>query len=170
MSDPKDTSVPILRKASEYANWAGAMCGYLTFLEAWPAISPGATNTADYAKHNAHAQGAIIMRTDRSLHRLLFNTDNADTPLSAKEMWEALKKAFGTPDAAYVWSQFSTLIKSGDLSDSKSLQDQISKVRSTLKEIDSGGIALADNLKALLILSKLPGSYVPLVSAIMWNI
>lgn len=63
MSDPKDTSVPILRKASDYANWAGAMRGYLTFLEAWPAISPGDDKAADYAKHNAHAQGAIIMRT-----------------------------------------------------------------------------------------------------------
>lgn len=171
MSDIKDSGISVLRKASDYPNWAAQMRGYLTFTEAWPAITAGTPAPENYNTMNARAQGIIIMKTDRSLHRLLFVKSEVagaePNPLSAKEMWAALKTQFGSPDAAYVWSQFQGLIKSDDMTDTKPLQDQMNKVRTALQETVNGGVALNENLQALLLMSKLPESYSTLISAIM---
>ena len=86
---------------------------------------------------------------------------------SAKDMWVALKSHFGTPDAAYVWLQFSALIKSREMDDGKPMQDQISKIQTVLKDIINGGITLDEPTQALLLMSKIPESYSTMVSAIM---
>ncbi|KZT67217.1 hypothetical protein DAEQUDRAFT_767434 [Daedalea quercina L-15889] len=82
-------------------------------------------------------------------------------------MWEALKKAFGTPDAAYSWSLFCSLIKSPEMSDSKPLQNQTNKIVTRLKEVIAGGIKLDESTQALILLSKVPETYQTMVSVLM---
>ena len=164
MGDLKPDSVPKLSSASQYAEWSAAMRGYLIFIEAWPAILAEPSTDADYKKNNARCQGVIMMRTDRSIHHLLEQDGNLK---SAKEMWTALKTSFGSPDAAFVWSLFQSLIKSPEMLDSKPMQDQINKIVTRLKEIVDGGIKLEGSTQALLILSKVPESYQSMVSALM---
>lgn len=86
---------------------------------------------------------------------------------SAKDMWASLKVHFGTPDAAFIWSQFSALIKSRKMDDNKPMQDQISKIQTVLKDIVNGGIMLDEPTQALLLMSKILDSYLTMVSAIM---
>ncbi|TFY55593.1 hypothetical protein EVJ58_g8149 [Rhodofomes roseus] len=141
MGDVKPDAIPVLAQASQYANWSAAMRGYLTFIEAWPAIAPGTTTDANYGKMNSRAQGVLLMRTERNIHHHLLKEDG-ETLKTAKEMWDALKTAFGTPDAAYSWSLFCSLIKSPEMSDSKPLHDQTNKIVTRLKEVVAGGIKL----------------------------
>lgn len=166
MGDVKPDTIPILTQASQYANWAAAMRGYLTFIESWPTIALGTSTLEGFAKMNARAQGVLIMHTDRNVHHHLYAADG-ETLKTAKEMWAALKTAFGTPDAAYSWSLFQSLIKSPEMSDSKPLQDQINKIVTRLKEVDAGGIKLDESTQALLLLSKVPETYQTMVSALM---
>ncbi|TFY52466.1 hypothetical protein EVJ58_g10003 [Rhodofomes roseus] len=165
MGDVKPDNVPKLSSASQYADWSAAMRGYLVFIQAWPAVTATGTPAADFATQNARAQGVLFMRTDRSMHHLL-EKDTGDLK-DAKDMWNSLKTAFGTPDTAYVWSLFQSLIKSPEMSDSKPMQDQINKLVTRLKEISGGGITLGDSTQALLLLSKLPESYQSMISALL---
>ena len=169
MSDMKADSIPVLKKSSDYKVWSSQMLGYLTFIEADDALQAGDLTKADYKKANARAKGVILMRTDNSFHHLLYekSEDGDEVMKSAKDMWAALKSHFGTPDAAYVWSQFSALIKSREMDDNKPMQDQISKIQTVLKDIVNGGIKLDEPTQALLLMSKIPESYSTMVSAIM---
>ena len=47
------------------------------------------------------------------------------------------------------------------------MQDQISKIKTVLKDIVNGGITLDEPTQALLLMSKIPESYLTMVSAIM---
>ena len=108
------------------------------------------------------------MHTDNSFHHLLYEKINGEEVMKlAKDMWDSLKKHFGTPDAAFVWSQFSSLIKSREMDDNKPMQDQISKIQTMLKDIVNDSITLDEPTQALLILSNIPDSYSTMVSAIM---
>ena len=70
-------------------------------------------------------------------------------------------------DRIIVWSQFQSLIKSNEMSDSKPLQDQVNKILTVIKDIVNGGITLDEPTQALLLMSKVPESYSTMVSAIM---
>ena len=83
------------------------------------------------------------------------------------DMWASLKAHFGTPDTAYVWSQFSALIKLREMDNNKPMQDQISKIQTILKDIVNGSITLDEPTQALLLMSKIPESYSTMVLAIM---
>ncbi|EPS93663.1 hypothetical protein FOMPIDRAFT_1105582, partial [Fomitopsis schrenkii] len=111
------------------------------------------------------AKGVLLMRTDNSFHHLLYEKVNGVE--MAKDMWASLKTHFGTPDAAFVWSQFLSLIKSREMDENKPMQDQISKIQTVLKDIVNGGITLDEPTQALLLMSKIPESYLTMVSAIM---
>ena len=92
------------------------------------------------------------MRTNNSFHHLLYEKVGGEEVMkSAKDMWSSLKSHFGTPDAAFVWSQFSALIKSREMDDGKPMQDQISKIQTVLKDIVNGGITLDEPTQALLL-------------------
>ncbi|PIL29727.1 hypothetical protein GSI_08166 [Ganoderma sinense ZZ0214-1] len=82
-------------------------------------------------------------------------------------MWQALKKEFGTPDAAATWGNFEALIGMDRLSDQKPLRDQFNCLEARLKDITDGGLALGDNMKALLVLSKIPESYRTPISGLL---
>ena len=168
MSEPKSESVPVLSRASEYKVWRAKMMGYLIFIEADDALYAGDMKDAAYKKANARASGTILMRTDISLHHLLVSTvDGVEKKKSAAEMWSSLETHFGKPDAAFVWSQFQSLMKSNDMNDSKPMQDQINKVLTIIKDVVNGGIKLTEETQALLLMSKVPESYSTMVSAIM---
>ena len=53
------------------------------------------------------------------------------------------------------------------LSENKPLQDQLNKLQDHLKELKDGSLALANNMQALLVLSKIPKSYCTLVSGLL---
>ena len=168
MSEPKSESVPVLSRASEYKVWRAKMMGYLIFIEADDALYAGDLKDPTYKKANARASGTILMRTDISLHHLLVTTvDGLEKKKTAAEMWASLESHFGKPDAAFVWSQFQSLIKSNEMNDSKPMQDQINKILTTIKDVVNGGIKLEENTQALLLMSKVPESYLTMVSAIM---
>ena len=136
MSEPKSESVPVLSRASEYKVWRAKMMGYLIFIVADDALIKGDLKDASYKKANARACGTILMRTDISLHHLLVTSENGvEKKKTAAEMWASLEAHFGKPDAAFVWSQFQSLIKSSDMSESKPMQDQINKVLTTIKDV-----------------------------------
>ncbi|EPT00516.1 hypothetical protein FOMPIDRAFT_1122521 [Fomitopsis schrenkii] len=116
MSDLKADSISVLKRSSDYKVWSSQMLGYLTFIEADDALSTGDLKDAEYKKANTRAKGVILMRTDNSFHHLLYeNVNGVEVMKSAKDMWASLKMHFGTPDAAFIWSQFSSLIKSREM-------------------------------------------------------
>ncbi|KAJ8463023.1 hypothetical protein ONZ51_g10516 [Trametes cubensis] len=87
--------------------------------------------------------------------------------LTAKEMWDALKEKFGKPNSAHVWGLFESLISESRMSDQRSLQDQMSRIVTRIREISTNGLKLEDNIQALILLSKVPESYRPMISALM---
>ena len=124
MSDMKADSIPVLKKSSDYKVWSSQMLGYLTFIEADEALKASDLTKADYKKANTRAKGVILMRMDSSFHHLLYEAvEGEEVMKSAKDMWASLKVHFGTPDTAYIWSQFSALIKSREMDDNKPMQD-----------------------------------------------
>ena len=124
MSDMKADSISVLKKSSDYKVWSSQMLSYLMFIEADEALKAGDLKDADYKKANTRAKGVILMCTDNSFHHLLYETVGGEEVMkSAMDMWVSLKPHFGTPDAAYVWSQFSALIKSREMDDNKPMQD-----------------------------------------------
>ena len=144
------------------------MLGYLTFIEANEALKASDHKDVDYKKANTRAKGVILMHTDNSFHHLLYkNVGGIEVMKLAKDMWALLKTHFGTPDTAYIWSQFSSLIKSREMDDNKPMQDQISKIQTVLKDIVNAGITLDEPTQALLLMSKIPDSYSTMVLAIM---
>ena len=168
MSEPKSESVPVLSRASEYKVWRAKMMGYLIFIEADNALYDSNMDDTMYKKANACASGTILMHMDISLHHLLVKTVNGvEKKKMAAEMWASLESHFGKPDAVFVWSQFQSLIKSNEMNDSKPMQDQINKILTTIKDIVNGRIKLEENTQALLLMSKVPESYLTMVSAIM---
>ncbi|EPS93165.1 hypothetical protein FOMPIDRAFT_1099058, partial [Fomitopsis schrenkii] len=129
MSEPKADSVSVLKKSSDYKVWSSQMLGYLTFIEADEALLAGDLKNTEYKKANTRAKGVLLMRTDNSFHHLLYEKVNGvEVMKSAKDMWALLKTHFGRPDTAFVWSQFSSLIKSREMDENKPMQDQISKI------------------------------------------
>lgn len=92
MSDIKSDTIPILKAASGYNEWASSMKGYLTFLCSWyacvtdkPIAASDNHNEVDkWEDANARAQGMLFMQTDRSMHHHLEKTNGE--MLSAKEM------------------------------------------------------------------------------------
>ncbi|EIW51136.1 uncharacterized protein TRAVEDRAFT_82074, partial [Trametes versicolor FP-101664 SS1] len=145
MGDIKPDSVPILSSAAQYADWAAKMKGLLMFMNCWEVVSGSATQPAaaqadalkEWKKQNAQACGLLFMRTGPSFHYLLETTTQDQTDgaaraiaatLTAKQMWDALKSKFGTPNSAHVWGLFESLISESRMSDQRSLQDQMSRV------------------------------------------
>ena len=168
MSDMKADSISVLKQPSDYKVWSSQMLSYLTFIEADEALKTGDLNDVDYKKANTRAKSVILMRTDNSFHHLLYEkVDGEEVMKSAKDMWALLKAHSGTVDAAFVWSQFSSLIKSREMDNNKPMQDQISKIQTMLKDIINSGVTLDEPTQALLIMSKIPDSYSTMVSAIM---
>ena len=167
--------VPTLSTAAQYPNWAAKMKGFLIMIGAWTVVKAApnpsvlaAHTTEQKAKHEeliAKAQGAIMMRVDRTMHRLLEKPDG--DPKEPHEVWDTLKSQCGTPDAAATWAKFETIIGMDRLSDKKPLQDQLGKLQNLLKEVSDGNLKLADNMQALLVLSKIPESYRTLVTGLL---
>lgn len=182
MGDVKPDSVPVLSSAAQYADWASKMKGYLMFAQCWDVIASSDTPPTDgddakeWKKHNGQACGLIFMRTSPSFHYLLETktttaadgtTSSKAATLTAKEMWEALKDKFGKPNSAHVWGLFETLIGEPRMSDQRSLQDQMSRIVTRIREISTNGLELKENIQALILLSKVPDSYRSMISALM---
>lgn len=87
--------------------------------------------------------------------------------LTAKEMWKVLKDKFGKLNSAHIWGLFETLISEPHMSDQRSLQDQMSRIVTCIREISTNGLQLKENIQALILLSKVPDSYGSMISALM---
>ncbi|EJF55540.1 hypothetical protein DICSQDRAFT_73584, partial [Dichomitus squalens LYAD-421 SS1] len=172
MSDKVDSSsLSSLSNINQYPNWAAQMKGYLIMIGSWN-ITNSTPTTPDDAEalkeHNRkiqRAQGIIMMKVDRSLHRLLEDDDG--NPKQPDAMWTALKDNFGTPDAAAVWYKFESLIASDRMNDQKPIQHQFDQLVTRLKEIKDSKLELPENLQAMLVLSKIPESYRNLISSLL---
>ncbi|EJF59226.1 hypothetical protein DICSQDRAFT_172211, partial [Dichomitus squalens LYAD-421 SS1] len=161
MSDKVDSSsLSSLSNINQYPNWAAQMKGYLIMIGSWTVTNSAPTTTATTAtaeelkEHDLkvqRAQGIIMMKVDRSLHRPL--EDDAGNPKQPHAMWKALKDTFGTPDAA-----------------AKPIQHQFDQLVTRLKEIKDSGLALPENLQAMLVLSKIPESYRNLISGLLTSV
>ncbi|EJF55273.1 hypothetical protein DICSQDRAFT_74789, partial [Dichomitus squalens LYAD-421 SS1] len=178
MSDKvNSSSLSSLSNINQYPNWAAQMKGYLIMIGSWTVTNLAPTTTATTAmaeelkKHDLKVQRAqviIMMKVDRSLHRLL--EDDAGNLKQPHAMWKALKDTFGTPDAAAVWYKFEGLIVSDRMNDQKPIQHQFDRLVTRLKEIKDSGLALPDNLQAMLVLSKIPESYRNLISGLLTSV
>ena len=179
MSDLKPESITKLASASTYPQWAADMSGYIRFAGSWKVVMsadtmPAPTEVAalqDWIAKDQRAVGIMYLRTDRSIHHFLDSSiASINEGLQARTLWTKLKDKYGSPDTAATWSKFEVMISDPKMSESKPLQDQINKIHSRVKEIVSNGIKLEENVQALLILSKLPESYRPTISALMATI
>ncbi|PIL22314.1 hypothetical protein GSI_15002 [Ganoderma sinense ZZ0214-1] len=173
MGDVKPESIPLLHTAAQYPTWAGAMRGFLIMCGAWEIViqAPNTVDASDAAAVKARqdlvhrAAGVITMHTHMDLHHLLL--DDNWMPKEPHIMWQALKKEFGTLDAAATWGNFEALIGIDRLSNQKPLRDQFNRLEARLKDITDGGLTLGDDMKALLVLSKIPESYRTLISGLL---
>ena len=89
---------------------------------------------------------------------------------TAAEMWKSLKDKFGTPNSAHVWGQFESLVAEPRMNEQKSLQDQMMRIVNRMDDITKNKVTLSAQMKALLLLSKIPESYRSMVSALMATI
>ncbi|KAI8969519.1 hypothetical protein BD414DRAFT_541107 [Trametes punicea] len=165
MGDVKLDSVPILSSANQYADWSAKMKGYLMFMNCWTVVAGTITRPTaagdsqkEWDKLNAQACGLMYMRTSPTFHYLLETrtvvaadgtTTTQAAVLTSNEMWDALKAKFGKPNSAHVWGLFESLISETRMSDQRSLQDQMSRVITRLREISTNGITLSETIQAL---------------------
>ncbi|EJF56494.1 hypothetical protein DICSQDRAFT_71349, partial [Dichomitus squalens LYAD-421 SS1] len=172
MSDKVDSSsLTSLSNINQYPNWAAQMKGYLIMIGSWNVTNSTPTTPSDGEELREHklriqrAQGIIMMKVDRSLHRLLEDDDG--DPKQPDAMWMALKDNFGTPDTTAVWYKFESLIASDRMDDQKPIQHQFDQLVTHLKEIKDSKLELPENLQAMLVLSKIPESYHNLISGLL---
>lgn len=177
MSDFKLDLVPTLVKADQWAKWAHSMVAWLTAVDLWSVMEdsrPAATATAERAQwdsKNSRALGAMMFRIDPTLGHLKMKPGSAANPApvkrTAKELWDELEKLFGKTDTVLTWTRFESIMYEPRLDESKPLQEQFNKLSYRLREVSNGGLKLAANMEALLVMSKLPESYRTMVAALL---
>ena len=184
MGDVKIDSIPSLSSANQYTDWSAKMKGYFIFMGCWKVVGANpliarptpATDGSNvlqvdaWDKVEGQARGLLYLRVAQSFHHLLDEpvVDGTTTrEKTSAEMWETLKSKLGKTDAADTWSKFEGLIGMERLSDQKPLTDQLNRLEARLKEITNAGLKLDENMKALLVLSKIPESYRTLISGLL---
>ncbi|CDO74894.1 hypothetical protein BN946_scf184988.g1, partial [Trametes cinnabarina] len=132
MGDIKPDTIPLLTSASPVLN----------------ASPPEGEKAEDWKKKDDQAKGLIWMRTATNYHYLLETKEEEvdgvkkriAASYSAKDMWDVLKKEFGTPDTAEAIGLLMTYI-------------------TRIRDASNGGMHFTESQQAVFILMKLPPSY-----------
>ena len=187
MGDVKLDSIPSLSSANQYTDWSAKMKGYFIFMGCWDVVNgktkrpTAADKQESWDKLDGQARGMMYMRVAQSFHYILdaeildtVTTSGSSTTTSreqtAADMWKSLKDKFGTPNSAHVWGQFETLVAEPRMNEQKSLQDQMMRIVNRMDDITKNKVTLSAQMKALLLLSKIPESYRSMISALMATI
>ncbi|KAL7284388.1 hypothetical protein ACG7TL_001678, partial [Trametes sanguinea] len=171
MGDIKPETIPLLTSASQYSDWVAKIKGVMLFTGCWGPIlsqsAPAGEKTEDWKKKDDQAKGLIWMRVATNYHYLLETKETTEGEVkkrvpasySAKEMWDVLKKEFGTPDTAEAIGLLMAYFNLPPMSDSRPLRDQLGTYITRIRDASNGGMNFSEHQQAVFLLMKLPPSY-----------
>ncbi|CDO75313.1 hypothetical protein BN946_scf184715.g2 [Trametes cinnabarina] len=171
MGDIKPDTIPLLTSASQYSDWVAKIKGVMLFTGCWGPVlnaSPLEGEKAeDWKKKDDQAKGLIWMRTATNYHYLLETKEEevdgvkkcVAASYSAKDMWDVLKKEFGTPDTAEAIGLLMSFSNLPPMTDTRPLRDQLGTYITHIRDASNGGMHFTESQQAVFILMKLPPSY-----------
>ncbi|KAL7280531.1 hypothetical protein ACG7TL_005463 [Trametes sanguinea] len=171
MGDIKPDTIPLLTSASQYSDWVAKIKGVMLFTGCWGPIlsqsAPEGEKAEDWKKKDDQAKGLIWMRVATNYHYLLETKETTEGEIkkrvpasySAKEMWDVLKKEFGTPDTAEAIGLLMAYFNLPPMSDSRPLRDQLGTYITCIRDASNGGMNFSEHQQAVFLLMKLPPSY-----------
>ncbi|KAL7278680.1 hypothetical protein ACG7TL_007682 [Trametes sanguinea] len=171
MGDIKPDTIPLLTSASQYSDWVAKIKGVMLFTGCWGPIlsqsAPEGEKAEDWKKKDDQAKGLIWMRVATNYHYLLETKETTEGDIkkrvpasySAKEMWDVLKKEFGTPDTAEAIGLLMAYFNLPPMSDSRPLRDQLGTYITRIRDASNGGMNFSEHQQAVFLLMKLPPSY-----------
>ncbi|CDO73707.1 hypothetical protein BN946_scf185015.g35 [Trametes cinnabarina] len=171
MGDIKPDTIPLLTSASQYSDWVAKIKGVMLFTGCWGPVlnaSPSeGEKLEDWKKKDDQAKGLIWMRTATNYHYLLETKEEEvdgvkkriAVSYSAKDMWDVLKKEFGTPDTAEAISLLMSFSNLPPMTDTRPLRDQLGTYITRIRDASNGGMHFTESQQAVFILMKLPPSY-----------
>ncbi|KAL7280538.1 hypothetical protein ACG7TL_005470, partial [Trametes sanguinea] len=171
MGDIKPDTIPLLTSANQYSDWVAKIKGVMLFTGCWGPIlsqsAPEGEKAEDWKKKDDQAKGLIWMRVATNYHYLLETKETTEGEVkkhvpasySAKEMWDVLKKEFGTPDTAEAISLLMAYFNLPPMSDSHPLRDQLGTYITRIWDASNGGMNFSEHQQAVFLLMKLPPSY-----------
>ncbi|OSC99724.1 hypothetical protein PYCCODRAFT_1470034 [Trametes coccinea BRFM310] len=118
MGDIKPDTIPLLTLASQYSDWVAKIKGVMLFMGF-------ATNYHYLLETKETTEGDIKKCVPASY--------------SAKEMWDVLKKEFGTPDTAEAIGLLMAYFNLPPMSDSRPLRDQLESYITHIWDASNGG-------------------------------
>ncbi|KAJ2988163.1 hypothetical protein NUW54_g9201 [Trametes sanguinea] len=179
MEGIKPESIPLLTSASQYSDWVAKIKGVMLFMGCWgPVLSesaPEGEKADEWKKKGDMAKGLMWMRVATNFHFLLDSKETTNaagvkerkpTTYSAKEMWDILKKEFGTPDTAEAIGLLMAYFNLPLMSDSRPLRDQLGTYITRIRDASKGGMNFSEHQQAVFILMKLPPSYATLSTSL----
>ncbi|KAL7280472.1 hypothetical protein ACG7TL_005403 [Trametes sanguinea] len=171
MGDIKPDTIPLLTSASQYSDWVAKIKGVMLFTGCWGPIlsqsAPAGEKMEDWKKKDDQAKGLIWMRVATNYHYLLETKETTEGEVkkrvpasySAKEMWDVLKKEFGTPDTAEAIGLLMAYFNLPPMSDSHPLRHQLETYITRIRDASNGGMNFSEHQQAVFLLMKLPPSY-----------
>ncbi|CDO74519.1 hypothetical protein BN946_scf184979.g74 [Trametes cinnabarina] len=171
MGDIKPDTIPLLTSASQYSDWVAKIKGVMLFTGCWgPVLNaspPEGEKAEDWKKKDDQAKGLIWMRTATNYHYLLETKEEEvdgvkkriAASYSAKDMWDVLKKEFGTPDTAEAIGLLMSFSNLPPMTDTRPLRDQLGTYITRIRDASNGGMHFTESQQAVFILMKLPPSY-----------
>ncbi|CDO68990.1 hypothetical protein BN946_scf184762.g6 [Trametes cinnabarina] len=114
------------------------------------------------------------MRTATNYHYLLETKEEeidgvkkrVAASYSAKDMWDVLKKEFGTPDTAEAIGLLLSFSNLSPMMDTRPLCDQLGAYITCIQDASNGGMHFTESQQVVFILMKLPLSYSTLLTSL----
>ncbi|CDO70035.1 hypothetical protein BN946_scf184551.g3 [Trametes cinnabarina] len=171
MGDIKTDTIPLLTSASQYSDWVAKIKGVMLFTGCWgPVLNsspPEGEKAEDWKKKDDQAKGLIWMCTATNYHYLLETKEeevdgvkkHVAASYSAKDMWDVLKKEFGTPDTAEAIGLLMSFSNLPPMMDTRPLCDQLGTYITRIRDASNGGMHFTKSQQAVFILMKLLPSY-----------
>ena len=162
-SNSLTTLVPVL-DGTNYRRWAELMKAYLQQQGSWimidllgdtitaPTPAEDGSNRAEmieWGQQEAKAQGSIRLRLNVEVSR------HVKDKVTAKELWDELKTAYGSTSGMGAFSFFKAAIVIR-IPQNEHPAAAISKIIGNLDELESTGIKIPTTLRALMILGAAP--------------
>ena len=175
MSNALTTLVPIL-DGTNYREWSKAMQAYLMSMDLWefangdesePTISATSTD-AERAAHkawksaNQKALANLVLRVNPTIRVDLDALNTADT------VWNRLKLYFDVVQPTTVFKDFKEAI-SIRIDATKHPLPQINRLQASVHRLSINGVAIPENIQAMILLSALPPKWEMLVSILCTN-
>ncbi|CDO77615.1 hypothetical protein BN946_scf184946.g8 [Trametes cinnabarina] len=85
---------------------------------------------------------------------------------SAKDMWDVLKKKFGTPDTAEAIVLLMSFSNLPPMTDTRPLRNQLGTYITRIRDASNGGMHFTESQQAVFILMKLLPSYSTLLTSL----